>query len=347
MLGRRAAHGGRRVSVVPRVALPWAVYLHRGPLAHMLLSYPGGRLLPSSRLDRAAVVAAYAYASVYPVARNDYATIAFALGLVALTSRRYVVAGGPQRRARLAALVAATASGSLSCWGQDPPRRRRRRRAVLWIYDLIVCPRGRAFRGSALGTMGAGDGDGTGGRPGRADGRHAARPAGPDARRSDTLVGYRLPGQDRYVDETGRPVELPTRRCGACHDADPRRRPGSRRPGPRRGAARRSRAHVGRRGSDAARGFERAPPGGGARAGRGRRGVEAPDRCGRGRAAPTARGGASGRHEPAARPGRRARGSDRSRARAPGRGGARRARRAGARHPPRRPHRARARRGAA
>ena len=58
---------------------PWAVYLHRGPLAHLILTYPTGRLAPSSRLFRAAIVAAYAYAAAYPIARNDYATIAFAL----------------------------------------------------------------------------------------------------------------------------------------------------------------------------------------------------------------------------------------------------------------------------
>src|SRR5438552_2975632 len=37
-----------------------AVFLHRGPLAHLLLSYPSGRL--SSRLERATVATAYAYA---------------------------------------------------------------------------------------------------------------------------------------------------------------------------------------------------------------------------------------------------------------------------------------------
>src|SRR5215211_1157831 len=88
-----------------------AVYLHRGPLAHLLLSYPGRTLLPTSRLDRAAIAAAYAYAAAYPVASDEYATIAFALGLVALSARRGVMAERPQRQARLASFTAATVFG--------------------------------------------------------------------------------------------------------------------------------------------------------------------------------------------------------------------------------------------
>jgi hypothetical protein len=190
--------------------VPWAIYLHRGFLAHLLLSYPGGRLLPLSPLDRAAVVAAYAYASVYAVARNDYATIAFALGLIALASRRYVVAGGPQRRARLAALIAATGFGlavvlgvvvRLADAGGD--------RAVLAIYDLAVCTlavglladllRGRWAQATVTGLVV------DLGEPSAGTLRdRLARTLGDPT----LVVGYRLSEQNRYVDETGRPVEL-------------------------------------------------------------------------------------------------------------------------------------------
>jgi signal transduction histidine kinase len=192
--------------------VPWAIYLHRGFLAHLLLSYPGGRLWPLSPLDRAAVVAAYAYASVYPVARNDYATIAFALGLIALASRRYVVAGGPQRRARLAALIAATGFGlavvlgvvvRLADAGGD--------RAVLWVYDLTVCAlavglsadllRGRWAQATVTGlVVDLGEPAMTGTLRDR-----LARTLGDPT----LVVGYRLPEQSRYVDEAGQPVELP------------------------------------------------------------------------------------------------------------------------------------------
>jgi signal transduction histidine kinase len=94
-----------------------AVFLNRGPLAHLLLSYPNGRLVPSTRLERAAVVTAYAYAGVYPLASNDYATIVFAFGLALVSARRFAVAGGIERRARLAALVASAAFSAVLALG--------------------------------------------------------------------------------------------------------------------------------------------------------------------------------------------------------------------------------------
>ena len=73
----------------------WAVFLHRGPLAHLLGSYPLGSL--RSRVERVAVAAAYAYAAVYPVARNDYAALAYSAGVAALCTARYVRAPRRER----------------------------------------------------------------------------------------------------------------------------------------------------------------------------------------------------------------------------------------------------------
>jgi hypothetical protein len=101
-----------------------AVFLHRGPLAQLLISYPGGRL--SSRLERVAVGAAYVYAAVDSVAGNSYATIVFAVGLVALSARRYLAATGPQRRARLASVAAAVAFGLVLLLSAIARRRGRR-----------------------------------------------------------------------------------------------------------------------------------------------------------------------------------------------------------------------------
>ena len=193
--------------------LGWAVYLHRGPLAHMLLSYPSGRLTPSSRVEQAAVVGAYAYAASYPIASNEYATIAFAVGLVALTARRFVAAGGPERRARLAALAAASAFGSVLVVGAatrlaavDADR------PLLILYDLVVCliavglfvdlRWGRWARAAVTGVVV------DLGEP-RAAGtlrERLARTLGDPT----LLVGYRLPAQEQYVDESGRPIALPT-----------------------------------------------------------------------------------------------------------------------------------------
>lgn len=97
-----------------------------------MLTYPGGQA--RSRLELGSVAAAYAYAAIEPIAANDYATIVFAAGLVAVSSYRYASARGPQRRARLSATTAAVALGlvmglsaatQLAGAGGD--------RAVLWL----------------------------------------------------------------------------------------------------------------------------------------------------------------------------------------------------------------------
>jgi len=187
-----------------------ALYLHRGPLPHLMLSYPNGRL--SSRREQVAVAGAYGYAAVYPVAANDYATIAFALGLVAVSARRYLIAGGPQRRARLSALAAATAfavvlaegaAGRLAGAGTG--------RGELAVYDVVVCLIavglfadqlwGRWSRATVTGLV-----------------VELGEPAGAVTLRDRLAralgdpsleVGYWFPEQGRYLQESGRPIELP------------------------------------------------------------------------------------------------------------------------------------------
>ena len=191
---------------------PWAVYLHRGPLAHLILTYPTGRLAPSSRLFRAAIVPAYAYAAAYPIARNDYATIAFALGLTALATRRYVAAGGPERRARLTALIAATGFGLVLAVGAATRVAGiEADSALLWAYDAVVCLVaiglfadllwGRWAQAAVTGlVVDLGESEASGTLRDR-----LARTLGDPT----LVVGYRLREQNGYVDEAGRPVELP------------------------------------------------------------------------------------------------------------------------------------------
>jgi signal transduction histidine kinase len=193
--------------------MAWAVYLHRGPFAHMLLSYPGRGVTPPSRVERSAVIGAYVYAGVSPIARNDYASIAFALGLMALAARRYVAAGGPERRARLAALVGATAFGlvliagtamRLAGAGAD--------REVLVAYEAVVCLIaaglfadllwGRWTHGTVTGVVvDLGEPAGTATLRDR-----LARTLGDPT----LIVGYWLREQGIHVDEAGRPVDLPS-----------------------------------------------------------------------------------------------------------------------------------------
>jgi signal transduction histidine kinase len=186
-----------------------AVFLNRGPLAHLLLAYPSGRLV--SRLERVAVGAAYGYAALYPVAESDYATIAFAGGLVSLAARRYVTAGGPERRARIAPLAGATVFGIVLALGAasrladvgagD---------AVLLAYDVSVLVIavglvadlfwGRWTQAAVTGLV---VDLGETGAAGTLRDRLARTLDDPTL-----VVAYRLPGEDRFVDEAGRAIEL-------------------------------------------------------------------------------------------------------------------------------------------
>jgi signal transduction histidine kinase len=189
-----------------------AIYLHRGPLAHLLLSYPARALLPTSRLDRIAIGAAYAYAAAYPLAANDYVTIAFAFGLVALSARRAVVAGPAQRRPRLASLTAASVFGLvLAVAAAGRLAEVEVGRTMLVVYDLSVCLialglfADLVWGGWARATVTGLVVDlGEPARSGTLRDRLAQTLGDPTL-----VVGYWLPEESRYVDEAGQPVELP------------------------------------------------------------------------------------------------------------------------------------------
>src|SRR5918994_1270915 len=82
-----------------------ALYLYRGPLVHLLVTYPSGRA--SSRREIAAVAVGYTAAVVTPVWRSEVITIVLAVLLVAVCAQLYSRAVGSGRRARLVALWAA------------------------------------------------------------------------------------------------------------------------------------------------------------------------------------------------------------------------------------------------
>jgi len=87
------------------------LYIHRGPLVHLLVAYPDGRL--RSRIDRAVVAIAYADGALVPVAQHDAATLVLAAAVVTVGLLRVRGATSEQRPARAlatgcAALVAST-----------------------------------------------------------------------------------------------------------------------------------------------------------------------------------------------------------------------------------------------
>jgi signal transduction histidine kinase len=194
------------------------LYAHRGPLVHLLLTYPSGR--GSSRVTLLVIAAAYADGLSPDLARAEWATLAL-MGAVALVAAaRHRTAGGAERRARAAALAAAAllsatlasaALGRLLDAGTDA--------AAVWaLYGAVVAIAcgltadllwGRWGRAALTGlVIDLGD-------------RH--EPQALRAALARTLgdpgleLAYRIDDRAGWVDETGRPVQLPAR------DGDERR----------------------------------------------------------------------------------------------------------------------------
>jgi signal transduction histidine kinase len=95
------------------VAVAWVaahlVYLHRGPLVQLVLTYPSGRA--GSRLVRGTVVVGYVVAVITPIWGSAGATIVMAGLLLAICARDYVWSVG---RLRLARRIALQATAGLS-----------------------------------------------------------------------------------------------------------------------------------------------------------------------------------------------------------------------------------------
>jgi signal transduction histidine kinase len=191
------------------------LYIHRGPLVHLLLSYPRGRL--SSRLQIGVVLAAYVDGAVPVIAKNDELTIALAAIVVAVALWRYLSATGAERRACASALAATSAIGlvlalgaaaRLADAGQDP--------AVLWAYEVAIALSaiglfadlvwGRWTQAVLTGlVVDLGELSEVGtlrDRLARALGDHSL------------VVGYWLDDAGAYVDDSGRPVHLPVEGSG-------------------------------------------------------------------------------------------------------------------------------------
>jgi signal transduction histidine kinase len=116
------------------------LYLYRGPLIHLVLSYPDGRL--RRRVETATVAVAYGVALVPSVWGSEAATFALAVLLVAVAARGYAGAVGRDRRARLAALqatgfaaavLAVTAAARLAFPTETAID------VTLWIYEGALC----------------------------------------------------------------------------------------------------------------------------------------------------------------------------------------------------------------
>jgi signal transduction histidine kinase len=186
------------------------VYLHRGPLVHLVLSFPTGRL--RGRLARAVVWLAYVDGAIEPLAGSDGVTLVVS-GLVAVTALElFLGARGPARKAAGPALAAALAyAGALAFGALERLAGWQMPNAVLWTYDVAVAGiaigllvsllRSRWAEAVVTGLvvdLGASGDAGTL----RAKVAHALG--------DPTLeVGYRVAETGAFVDDAGRPLELP------------------------------------------------------------------------------------------------------------------------------------------
>jgi signal transduction histidine kinase len=190
--------------------------LHRAPLVHAIVGYPTGRVLGG--LNVALVIAAYAYAAVVPLARDSAVTIVIAVALLTTTMWTYQRSTGPRRQARFVAVVAAAALampllaggvGRLAGAGPDLEA------ASAWIYPASV-----ALVGIILAT------DLSRGRWAEAEVTRLVVDlgdpprAGLRGRLAEALddpsleLAYWLPESDGYVDESGRPIDVPAAGSG-------------------------------------------------------------------------------------------------------------------------------------
>jgi signal transduction histidine kinase len=86
-----------------------ALFLYRGPLIHLVLTYPSGQ--SRSAVTRSAIVVGYGVSVVYPVWQNEAVTIVLALLLIAVSARDHFRTVGRSRRAHMPALQASAALG--------------------------------------------------------------------------------------------------------------------------------------------------------------------------------------------------------------------------------------------
>ena len=115
-----------------------ALFLHRGPLVQVHISYPTGRI--RRPLPVVTVACAYLTAIVDAVAANPWVTLGMsflvalaAADIFARTSGPARKAGGPALGAALAfaSVLALSAANQLLLWQYD--------RLVLMLYDLVIC----------------------------------------------------------------------------------------------------------------------------------------------------------------------------------------------------------------
>jgi signal transduction histidine kinase len=190
--------------------VPVALFWHRGPVVQLCLTFPTGRL--GRRLATVSVVAAYATGLVRPIASNDAITLGVAALVALAAADAFVGTSGPTRRSGLVAMASALAyAGTLAADALTRFADVASKDATLLIYDVIVASIalvlllellfGRWTEGTVADLVVA-----LGERTGAGTLRDQLARALGDPR---LVVGYWIGERGGYVDDLGRPVELP------------------------------------------------------------------------------------------------------------------------------------------
>jgi signal transduction histidine kinase len=188
---------------------PAVLFIHRGPLVHLHLSYPTGRL--RWRPATVTVAAAYVLAAVEAFARNDVMTLVLAALVATAAGAAFLRTSGTARRAGGPALAAALAfAGVLALGAVNRVSGWQLDRGMLWAYDAVVAGvvlllladllRGRwadAVVTELVVDLG-----------GRADTGTLRDELGRALGDRSLVLGYWLPEEARYVDDAGHPVNF-------------------------------------------------------------------------------------------------------------------------------------------
>jgi hypothetical protein len=112
------------------------VFLHRGPLFHLLLAYP--RLRPGGRARQAICVAGYVTAAVEPLGASNAVTLGMCALVAGAAGERWLRAGGIERRLAGSAAVAALVVCGALAWGVAARHSGLDPSAVLGVYEAAV-----------------------------------------------------------------------------------------------------------------------------------------------------------------------------------------------------------------
>jgi signal transduction histidine kinase len=206
-------------SSIDSVAGAGAVFvtLHRGPLIHAVLSYPTGRL--RERFEWVVVALCYIAAASSDLGQNAEVTLGVAALVPIAAARSYSRSAGPQRRARVpsvaaavafSAVLAAGSVASLAGAGDGVDR------AILWAYQIVIFAIAVGFlvdllRGTWTQATVTGLVVDLGAVPEQGILRERLAAALGDP---SLAVGYWIPEETGYFDETGRSLELPEEGSG-------------------------------------------------------------------------------------------------------------------------------------